>query len=92
MDVCRQEGEDEVWVLPPEKGLGARAPPLLFALQGLLRALPDVIVAGVPSVQRAVISQDTISGKMRWVMPCNSKLSVVSLAIFLHDRWQGKCD
>ena len=51
-------GESKVHVIPPEKGWGAKPPPLLFMLQILLRMLPDVIIAGVPTVERAVISQD----------------------------------
>lgn len=53
--------------MPPEKATGAKAAPLLFTLQALMRSLPEVIVAGVPSVQRAVISQDTKDGRPRWV-------------------------
>ena len=44
---------------PPPQGWGARAPPLLFMVHALLQALPKVIVAGVPTVQRAVISKTT---------------------------------
>ena len=33
------------------------APPTLFALHALLRALPSVVVAGVPSVERAVLTR-----------------------------------
>lgn len=54
-----------MWVRPPEKGAGAKALPLLFTLQNLMRVLPDVVVAGVPSVQRAVISQDTVNGQAK---------------------------
>ena len=59
LGVCRQEAGDEVWVTPPDRGWGTRPTPLLFTLQGLMRQLPEVVVAGVPSVQRAVISQDS---------------------------------
>ena len=57
--LARAKNERDIVVRPPPQGWGVRAPPLLFMVHALLQALPKVIVAGVPSVQRAVISKTT---------------------------------
>ncbi|KAK9796706.1 hypothetical protein WJX73_006743 [Symbiochloris irregularis] len=71
MEHLRQTSEDTIWVDPFKNHEKAKttkkSAPWLFALQQLQRQLPDVVVAGVPSVQRAVISQDGVrDGKARY--------------------------
>jgi len=46
---------------PSEKK--ANQPPLYFAMQALKVALPDVIVRGIPTVNRAVINEEDEDGK-----------------------------
>ncbi|KAK2077195.1 hypothetical protein QBZ16_004829 [Prototheca wickerhamii] len=50
-------GEDVVEVRPPGGARAGGGAGALFALQQLERALPEVIVCGIPTVERAVISK-----------------------------------
>ena len=50
-------GEDVVEVRPPGEARAGGGAGALFALQQLERALPEVIVCGIPTVERAVISR-----------------------------------
>ena len=61
---------------------GARAPPMLFMVHALLQALPKVIVAGVPSVQRAVISKHADG---RWARRAAMRRAAQAQAVLGHD-------
>ncbi|KAF8067125.1 DNA-directed RNA polymerase III subunit RPC1 [Scenedesmus sp. PABB004] len=54
-DALRVLGRDTLLVVPPD---GGASQGLLFALEQLMAALPKVIVQGIPSVERAVISRN----------------------------------
>ena len=56
---CRVAGSDSVEIHPaPTGGKG-----ILITLQLLLQQVPQVIVQGIPAVDRAVVNKDDKTGK-----------------------------
>ena len=55
LTVCRIDGDDGVEIHPAHSTAGKG---FLASLQSLLQVVPDVIVQGIPTVERAVISKD----------------------------------
>lgn len=53
--LCRLDGEEGVEIHPAHSSAGKG---FLASLQALLQLVPDVIVQGIPTVERAVISKD----------------------------------
>lgn len=52
-----------IYVPEPTDKPGSAPPPIYFAMQALKNALPDVIVQGIPSVNRAVINEEDKDGQ-----------------------------
>ena len=56
LDLCRIDDYGDVSIHPPpdEKG----RVPLLFQLQVLMQMVPEVIVQGIPSIERAIVNKN----------------------------------
>ena len=52
---CRLGDAGEVEIHPSVEGSGRVT--LLFQLQSLMQVLPDVIVQGIPTVERAIVNK-----------------------------------
>ena len=70
---CRIDGDDGVEIHPAHSTAGKG---FLASLQSLLQMVPDVIVQGIPTVERAVISKDEKDNNRSAAMPCQGLCAV----------------